>query len=83
SLAEAPDLGRMVITIRDEGPGMTLQTQARVFEPFFTTKPEGSGTGMGLAVVHGLVEAWGGTIGLESAPGSGTKFVISFPINNP
>ncbi|MBK1664575.1 histidine kinase [Rhodospirillum rubrum] len=83
SLAEAPDPERMVITIRDEGPGMTLQTQARAFEPFFTTKPEGSGTGMGLAVVHGLVEAWGGTIGLESAPGSGTKFVISFPINNP
>lgn len=72
-------VGRVHITIRDEGPGMSRDIQARIFDPFFTTKPEGWGTGMGLAVVHGLVEAWGGSIGVESAPGEGTCFDISLP----
>ncbi|GEO81083.1 histidine kinase [Pararhodospirillum oryzae] len=79
-LRTQPDVGRVRITVRDEGPGMDLDIRDRIFDPFFTTKPEGRGTGMGLAVVHGLVEAWGGTIGVESAPGMGTIFWISLPV---
>ncbi|WP_242390602.1 ATP-binding protein [Pararhodospirillum photometricum] len=82
ALRTQAEVRRVRITVRDEGPGMDLDTRNRIFDPFFTTKPEGRGTGMGLAVVHGLVEAWGGTIGVESAPGLGTTFWISLPVTN-
>lgn len=79
TLRNQPDTNRVRITVRDEGPGMDLTTRNRIFDPFFTTKAPGRGTGMGLAVVHGLVEAWGGTVGLDSVPGFGTTFWISLP----
>ena len=68
-----------LLEIADTGAGMDEATRERAFEPFFTTKPVGEGTGMGLAVVHGIVRALGGTIRLDSAPGRGTRAVVCLP----
>src|ERR1700682_193368 len=73
--------GLGVVEVIDSGLGMTPEVQARVFEPFFTTKGEG-GSGLGLAMVFGIVEQHGGHIEVRSAPGDGTTFRISFPLVN-
>jgi PAS domain S-box-containing protein len=67
------------LTIRDTGHGMTPEIMERIFEPFFTTKSMGEGTGMGLAVVHGIVTSHGGGLTVESAPGQGTTFAVYLP----
>jgi len=71
--------GHALIIVSDTGPGIPDDIKARVFEPFFTTKPIGKGTGLGLAVVHGIVEQAGGTIELDSRIGVGTSFRIRVP----
>jgi two-component system, cell cycle sensor histidine kinase and response regulator CckA len=68
------------ITVTDTGVGISEETAARVFEPFYTTKPEGSGTGLGLSMVYGIVEGAGGTITLDSNVGEGTCFTITLPL---
>jgi signal transduction histidine kinase len=67
------------LTVRDTGQGMTPQVQARIFDPFFTTKPTGEGTGMGLAVVHGIITSHRGAITVKSAPGRGTTVAVYLP----
>ena len=69
---------RVLITVKDDGPGMSAETRGRLFEPFFTTKPLGKGTGLGLAVSAGLVQAMGGSLTFESSEGQGTEARLSF-----
>jgi two-component system NtrC family sensor kinase len=68
-----PDTRVIHIAVADNGPGIPEHLRARVFEPYFTTKPTGQGTGMGLAVSHGIVEAHGGTLRLDCPEMGGSR----------
>lgn len=70
----------VALTVRDTGPGMDAATLERIFEPFFTTKPVGQGTGLGLAVVHGVMRTHEGGVDVQSAPGQGSRFTLYFPV---
>ncbi len=67
------------LEMADNGPGIADDIRSRIFDPFFTTKPVGSGTGIGLAVSRGVVEAHGGSLVLEPSDGEGARFVIRLP----
>ncbi len=73
----------MRVIVEDSGPGMDAGTAALVFEPFFTTKPRGAGTGLGLAMVYGLIKQSQGFVWIESSPGTGTRAVLLFPAHGP
>ncbi|MCC7493840.1 MAG: PAS domain S-box protein [Fimbriimonadaceae bacterium] len=67
------------LTVRDDGPGIAREHLPRVFEPFYTTKAPGVGSGLGLAVVHGIVTGAGGRVALESVVGQGTRVIVWLP----
>jgi signal transduction histidine kinase len=70
-----------VISIQDTGAGMNPEVLAQMYDPFFTTKPPGMGTGLGLAVVHGIVASHGGFLHCDSEPGKGTTFSVFLPVH--
>ena len=70
----------MFIEVTDNGAGIPAEALPRIFDPFFTTKGARKGTGLGLSVSYGIVQEHGGTIRVESLPGSGTRFRLEFPL---
>ncbi len=76
--SEWPGVG-VCVQVSDNGDGMAPQTLSRIFEPFFTTKATGSGTGLGLAVVHGILREHDASLRVRSAPGQGTTFTVWLP----
>ena len=82
-----PAAGRMglkptryvTLSVSDSGSGMSEDTLARIFEPFFTTRQVGQGTGLGLSVVHGIMQTHQGAVDVQSAPGKGSVFTLFFP----
>ena len=83
ALGREPDPGGgpdwISLTVADTGPGIEPEVLERIFDPFFTTKRPGQGTGMGLAVVHGVVRGLGGAVDVDSAPGRGSRFTVRLP----
>ena len=79
-IATGASESHVLLTVEDNGIGMSEEVLRQVFIPFFTTKDIHEGTGLGLPVVHGIVNSHGGTIAVESTPGQGTRFEIQLPV---
>jgi signal transduction histidine kinase len=94
AIQAAPELGRIdvrtrqegqeaILEIEDDGPGMSDETRRQIFQPFFTTKAVGRGTGLGLAVSHGIVRSHWGQIEVRTQLGKGTCFLVRLPVPAP
>jgi PAS domain S-box-containing protein len=79
SIRSAYQDGCVVVEVRDTGIGMPEHVQNKVFEPFFTTKKVGKGTGLGTSISYGIIKDYGGNIEVDSIPGAGTTFRLTFP----
>ncbi|HSF09624.1 MAG TPA: PAS domain S-box protein [Nitrospirales bacterium] len=80
SLALHPTDDTVELTVQDTGSGIPHEQLAKIFDPFFSTKAVGEGTGLGLTVVHGILQEHQGAIRVSSVPGQGTTFIVSLPI---
>jgi PAS domain S-box-containing protein len=74
--------GKVILTVKDDGPGIDKKVMDRLFDPFVTTKPVGQGTGLGLSICYGIVQHHGGRILVESEPGEGTSFRVILPVHH-
>jgi two-component system, NtrC family, sensor kinase len=71
---------KVLISVKDNGPGIPQKILDKIFQPFFTTKPTGQGTGLGLSLAYDIVKAHGSEIKVETKEGEGTEFIIKLPI---
>ncbi|MDK9722601.1 MAG: ATP-binding protein [Rhodospirillales bacterium] len=81
-LSAKPEGGMAVIAVADDGAGIAADALPHIFDPFFTTKEVGKGSGLGLFIVHDIVKKHGGKLGVSSAPGKGTEFLIRLPLDD-
>lgn len=79
-ITTAEEEGYVVISIKDNGPGIPEEVKKKIFEPFFTTKDVGEGTGLGLSIVQGIIDEHNGSIRVDTESGQGTTFTISLPV---
>lgn len=82
STSYARTIGQNVITVRDEGEGMTDEVRQAIFDPFFTTRLDSGGTGLGLSICFSIVKEHGGIIECESEPGKGSTFLVRLPVQH-
>jgi len=82
SLSLHPTDDFVELTVQDTGSGIPQEQLSKIFDPFFSTKAVGEGTGLGLTVVHGILQEHQGAIRVTSVPGEGTTFVVSLPIHS-
>ena len=80
TISTATDSKNLLLSIKDDGMGMSKENKEKIFQPFFTTKPKGVGTGIGLSVVQGIVQNHKGNITVNSEINKGTQFNIAFPL---
>jgi len=80
TLTTAKHNGKVEITVKDNGNGMSQKILDKIFQPFFTTRPTGQGTGLGLSLAYDVVKAHGGEIKVESKEGEGSEFIIQLPV---
>jgi two-component system NtrC family sensor kinase len=71
----------VVLSVEDNGPGISPEQQRQIFDPFFTTRLQAGGTGLGLSLVHGIIKSHRGRIDVDSAPGHGTRIYVVFPVS--
>ena len=79
----AATVGKVLITVRDNGPGIAEEIRDRLFDPFVTTKPPGQGTGLGLSICYGIVKRYDGEIRVDSEIERGAEFQVIFPALTP
>jgi len=79
----ATEAGQVLVSIADNGVGMSAKVKEHIYDPFFTTKPVGEGTGLGMAIVYGIVEDHHGRIHVESTEGEGSTFTLELPVRQP
>jgi signal transduction histidine kinase len=71
----------VIISVKDNGPGIPEKIREKIFQPFFTTKPTGEGTGLGLSMSYDIIKAHGGSFKVESKENEGSEFIIQLPLS--
>jgi signal transduction histidine kinase len=71
---------KVLVTVKDNGDGISSDVVGKIFQPFFTTKPTGQGTGLGLSLSYDIVKAHGGELKVETMEGEGSEFVVELPV---
>ncbi|MBL7039959.1 MAG: GHKL domain-containing protein [Pirellulaceae bacterium] len=80
-ITASPEDGRVILSVRDDGPGIDEAVKDCLFDPFVSTKPQGHGTGLGLSICYGIIKRYDGEIRVESQPGEGATFRVVLRIH--